>query len=116
MQCITPQQAVQAYERTITGESVHPGWVYVIEVEDAIKVGWTSDPYQRIAWHQRNTDPFLHIWWLSPGSRDDERRLLERYAPLRLRGREWFLPDSSIREDCDSERIFSFLYQLELDV
>ena len=111
MQCITPSQAVRRYQRTITGESLRPGWVYVLEFEDAIKIGWTSDPFQRIGWYRRNVDADLYVWWLSPGSREDERRLFDRYAHLRVRGREWFRVDSEILRDCDTEDIASFLYQ-----
>jgi hypothetical protein len=111
VQCVSVNQAMRAYPRTITGGLVQNGWVYVIETDDAIKVGWTQDPFERIRWYRRNVDEYLYIWWLSPGTRYDEQRLLDRYRHLLLRGKEWFKPDSEIRLDCDSERIATFLYQ-----
>ena len=62
-----------------------PGVVYVIRVQDMIKIGWTSDPKRRMS--DLQPDAILHY---QAGSRRDEYKLQGRCMDYLVKGREWF--------------------------
>jgi hypothetical protein len=62
-----------------------PGVVYVIRVQDMIKIGWTSDPKRRM--QDLQPDAILHY---QAGSRRDEYKLQGRCMDYLVKGREWF--------------------------
>lgn len=61
------------------------GTVYVIRVGDLIKIGWTSNPRERM--HQLKPDAVLHY---QQGTRQDEIDLHARCEKYLAKGKEWF--------------------------
>lgn len=61
------------------------GTVYVVRVQDTIKIGWTSDPQNRM--RQLKPDAILHS---QAGTRRDEYKLQGRCMDHLVKGREWF--------------------------
>lgn len=61
------------------------GTVYVVRVQDMIKIGWTSDPHNRM--RQLQPDAILYN---KPGTRRDEYQLQARCMDHLVKGREWF--------------------------
>lgn len=61
------------------------GTVYVIRVQDMIKIGWTSNPERRM--RDLEADAILHY---QPGTRRDEYKLQSRCIDHLVKGREWF--------------------------
>lgn len=65
------------------------GYVYFLVQEDRVKIGFTTRPGQRFATLQNGSavkpDAILTV----PGTRWDEKRLHNRFAPFRMEG-EWF--------------------------
>jgi hypothetical protein len=64
------------------------GTVYVIRVQDMIKIGWTSNPKTRMK--DLKADAILHY---QAGTRRDEYKLQGQCMDHLVKGREWF--DSS---------------------
>lgn len=67
------------------------GTVYIIRVGELIKVGWTSNPRERMA-HLR-PDAVLHY---QAGTRQDEYDLHERCKEHLAKGSEWFHANKSM--------------------
>lgn len=65
------------------------GYVYVVEGDGRVKIGWTRDPRSRIASLERETGEQVYLWALVRGTRDDESAAHSRWAHLSLGG-EWF--------------------------
>lgn len=61
------------------------GTVYVIRVQDMIKIGWTSNPEQRM--QALKADAILHY---QAGTRRDEYKLQGKCMDHLVKGREWF--------------------------
>lgn len=61
------------------------GTVYVIRVNDMIKIGWTSNPERRM--RDLQADAILHY---QAGTRRDEYKLQGRCMDHLVKGREWF--------------------------
>ena len=61
------------------------GLVYVVRVQDMIKIGWTSNPSTRMSHLQ--PDAILHF---TAGTRRDEYKLQGRCMDHLVKGREWF--------------------------
>lgn len=71
------------------------GEIYFVQVDDLIKVGWTSKLADRI----RAYGPKAILLANYPGTRADEAALHRQLTPARFRGREWY-------SDCDIIRMF----------
>lgn len=67
------------------------GHVYFVESlpSRAIKIGWATDVLKRMETAQVFSVERLRLVGVLLGSRDDERRIHERFAAQRIRG-EWF--------------------------
>lgn len=61
------------------------GTVYVVRVKDMVKIGWTSNPQQRMG--ALGADAILHY---QAGTRRDEYKLQGRCMDYLVKGREWF--------------------------
>lgn len=61
------------------------GTVYVVRVQDMIKIGWASDPASRMS--HLKADAVLHF---TAGTRRDEYKLQGRCMDHLVKGREWF--------------------------
>jgi hypothetical protein len=61
------------------------GTVYVVRVQDMIKIGWTSDPKTRM--RDLKADAILHY---QAGTRRDEYKLQGQCMDHLVKGREWF--------------------------
>lgn len=61
------------------------GTVYVVRIQDMIKIGWTSNPASRMS--HLKADAILHY---QPGTRRDEYRLQGKCMDHLVKGREWF--------------------------
>lgn len=83
-------------EQNIDDESSNT--IYFIESRDAglIKIGFTTNPDRRIKSLKTASPNKLRVIMTMPGTREDERKLHEKFAHLRQQG-EWFT-------DCDELR------------
>lgn len=67
-----------------------PGHIYFASADDGtIKIGWATDPAQRVAALQTSTHHALELLSTRPGTMRDEHKLHLRFNDLRIRG-EWF--------------------------
>lgn len=71
-----------------------PGLIYYLQVGDYIKVGYTSNAKRRGSEYPPGSKLLLSY----PGSREDEKRLHEKFVAYREAGREWYMDAAEIRE------------------
>jgi len=71
------------------------GQIYFVQVDDLIKVGWTTKLADRI----RAYGPKAELLANYPGTRSDEATLHRQLGPARFKGREWY-------SDCDVIQAF----------
>lgn len=79
--------------RAVAATRAH-GWIYFIELDEKIKVGWTSDLEQRM----RAYPPHAKFILKYPGSRADERDLHRTLKLSRVAGREWYARTPQVLE------------------
>ncbi len=74
-----------------------PSFVYFIQCESTslIKVGFASDPWQRLSSLQVGSPTRLELLAWQEGTRQDETKLHEQFAGYRVRG-EWFKPGPEV--------------------
>lgn len=73
----------------ISAETVPPGYVYFITDGEAVKIGYSRSPRDRLNALQTAHHKGLWIIGHAPGGMWDEDRLHKRFAETRLSG-EWF--------------------------
>lgn len=69
------------------------GEIYFVQVEDLIKVGWTTKLADRIRAYGPKAVLLAHY----PGTRADESALHRQLTPARYRGREWYTDGDVVR-------------------
>lgn len=74
------------------------GWVYFIREGSSgpVKIGWSKDPYKRMAALQTANPNQLILLGTIPGHLTEEKRLHQRFARDRMNG-EWFRFSDEIR-------------------
>lgn len=77
----------------------HAPIVYFLRNGNRIKIGTTTDLYQRI---RRLSLRAEHVALVIPGSRDQERRLHRQFADLRVGNTEWFHDLNPLTEFIDT--------------
>ncbi len=73
------------------------GYVYFAQMENTgpIKIGFSNDPYSRIA-NLNTSSPYpIKLLYFTPACRDDEKELHRVYYRYNIRN-EWFHPHESI--------------------
>jgi hypothetical protein len=78
------------------------GFVYVVEAEARVKIGWTTDPHRRIPLLERQIGEEVYTWALLPGTRADERAAHHRWRRLALGG-EWFRTTPALLKWADAQ-------------
>lgn len=78
------RQADERKRRTQT--SLSPGWIYFLELDDKIKVGWTSNLENRLKSYPPHARMVVHY----PATRADERDLHRTLRLSLVAGREWY--------------------------
>jgi DNA-binding XRE family transcriptional regulator len=74
------------------------GFVYAIESDGLIKLGWSADPIARATKIASDNPHPIRILGVIPGGKEVETQLHHRFAAFIVRG-EWFaLPDEARRE------------------
>lgn len=81
------QRSVQALEGVIAARDGSS--VYFAQVNDRVKIGWSKKVSARLAQLQTGSAHPIQLLGTVPGGRALERRLHDRFAPLRISG-EWF--------------------------
>lgn len=74
------------------------GFVYYIQVDERIKVGFSTDVKRRM----RAYPPASKLLAVEPGDRDLEKRRHRQFAASLAYGREWFTPTQDLREHIDT--------------
>lgn len=69
-----------------TEVSLSPGWIYFLELDDKIKVGWTSNLANRL----KSYPPHARMVVEYPATRADERDLHRTLRTELVAGREWY--------------------------
>lgn len=69
------------------------GEIYFVQVDELIKVGWTSKLAERVRAYGPNAVLLVNY----PGTRADESALHRQLTPARYRGREWYSDGDVIR-------------------
>jgi hypothetical protein len=70
-----------------------PGYVYYLRIGDRIKIGWTSNVWQRTKAYPPNAE----LLATHPGTRETEKLMHAKFAHLLVDGREWFQDHDSIK-------------------
>lgn len=78
------RQEAERKKRTQT--SLTPGWIYFLELDDKIKVGWTSNLQNRL----KDYPPHARMVVEYPATRADERDLHRTLRLSLAAGREWY--------------------------
>jgi hypothetical protein len=73
------------------------GHVYILRDKDRVKIGFSTDPINRIATIQNTGGGSYRVVACVPGTFADEQRLHVQFGSLRLHG-EWFRVDGELRE------------------
>lgn len=76
------------------------GTIYVVRVQNLIKVGWTSNLPRRLI--DLHADAVLHHY---AGTRQDEADLHRHLKPHLAKGREWYTPSSELDKIIEQLRI-----------
>lgn len=76
-------------------EAQRPRYVYFIRSSGYVKIGTAIDVRARMASIKASNPHPIEIICIIPACEDTERRLHERFKPLRHKG-EWFKPDKAI--------------------
>lgn len=75
--------------------AVRAGGIYFIRAGDRIKIGFSTNPFDRFKQLQTSSPVDLELLAYLPGTFDDERDLHCLFATCHVRG-EWFLNDPTI--------------------
>ena len=70
---------------------------------EAIKIGWSSDPINRLGNLQTGSPDQMELLHVKPGTLDDERDWHQRFAHLRL-DREWFKAEGHLLEAIERDQ------------
>jgi hypothetical protein len=87
------REAVKAEEQALRTAPDAEGDIYYAKVGDLIKVGWSSDLYQRMRSYGPHAELLVHY----RATRADETYLHRQLKPSRAKGREWYADDAIIR-------------------
>lgn len=85
---------------TLPGAAARGGYIYLAETDapnGAIKIGQTKNLVNRLS-SLRNGCPYelwINAWYWVESPVEEEQRLFERFAHVRIRG-EWFGPDPDL--------------------
>lgn len=74
---------------------VHPGWVYFIRADGAIKIGHSLDPDLRLKNLQVGSPREMFLIGKRRGSQKLERAYHQRFKHLKIQG-EWFRPGADL--------------------
>lgn len=85
-------EKVDAGLRLDRGERA-PGWIYYIEIDSTIKIGYTANVYTRM----RAYPPTAKLLAVEPGTRNIERARHSIFGVHLAHGREWFNDHPDIR-------------------
>lgn len=66
--------------------AMNPGWIYYIQIDDRIKIGFSLDVKSRM----RAYPPNAHLLAVHPGTKKLEREMHEQFRSALAAGREWF--------------------------
>lgn len=85
------EQRIEAGQ-TIERNEEPPGWVYYVQSDGLIKIGYSKAPRQRL----RAYSPTSVVLALRPGTPRLERSLHTLFCGELARGREWFTPSDNL--------------------
>lgn len=85
-------EKIEAGQRVTTGPI--PGWVYYIQVDDTIKIGYAKDVTNRM----RAYPPSAKLLAVEPGTKKTERDRHSHFNAYLAHGREWFRDAPELRE------------------
>jgi hypothetical protein len=77
---------LQADEARRAGVRQEQGWIYFLELDEKIKVGWTSNLEKRL----RSYPPHARVVVSYPATRADERDMHRTLRTELVAGREWY--------------------------
>ncbi len=77
---------------------------------ESIKVGYSVDPYERLATLQTGNEDTLTMEAVMPGGMEVEKRLHHRWEAHSIRG-EWFEPDQEILDYIRAVNVVSRIYR-----
>jgi len=75
--------------------------IYFLKADKRVKIGYASDPSNRISQIQTSSSHVLEVLLIIDGNRDEERELHARFRNLRRSG-EWFQFEEPIRSYIES--------------
>lgn len=76
--------------------------IYIIELENFVKIGFTEDPVRRLNTLQTTLPMDLNVLLVIMGGRKLEKALHYKFRDLRVRG-EWFIFNDEILDYIDSK-------------
>lgn len=91
---VKAESELAAGERTSIPQALTNGWVYLVQVDDLIKIGYSSQPLKRL----RSYPPNAVVLAVYPGTTSMEKALHGQFRFALAKGREWFHDRPEIRE------------------
>jgi len=86
------REAHAAAKRRKIDNSRRPGSIYYVQIADRVKIGFTTDLYQRMMHYP----PHSVLLALHPGTPALERQMHQQFSVHLADGREWFHPNEEL--------------------
>ena len=86
--------------------------IYFLHDGECIKIGYSANPRSRVSSLQTACSRLVRLLGTISGSEEDEKRLHERFAHLRVRG-EWFRAHSELTEFIKSRCGYAHVPQMK---
>ena len=86
--------AEQDQRAELERRALNPGWVYYLQVDDRIKIGFSLDVKRRM----RAYPPNAQLLAVHPGTKILERQIHEQFRGILASGREWFHPAKELHD------------------
>lgn len=86
------------YAAAVAGLAQPPqSFIYFARAGNKVKIGISKDPRQRLGSIKTGSSSKVRIYYVTPGTREDERRLHQQFSEYRVNG-EWFLFAAPIKD------------------
>lgn len=88
----------EGYSAALAGLAKPPqSFIYFATAGNKVKIGISKNPRQRLGSIRTGSSSKVRIYYVTPGTREDERRLHQQFAEYRVNG-EWFLFATAIKD------------------
>jgi hypothetical protein len=89
----------------VNGPQAVQGFVYAVEADRGVKIGWTENPRSRFKRLERTIGEQVYVWACIPGTRADEAASHLLWAEHHIEG-EWFTAHPDLLTAAENGRLF----------